>query len=166
VNSVRPAWLLLVAVGTAVIGWFAQYLAVRAGLTSPVLHWTSLVTMAAIGAVTLYFGVRVLRWRRGNRTRRLEPSLARGTLILAQSSAYAGALIAGWHLGILLDQLVLWGRMSVHGTALSALGLMLAAVVLMVIGLVVERFCRVPPEDGDVPEEQEDFGIEGENGYA
>ncbi|TDK24688.1 DUF3180 domain-containing protein [Arthrobacter crusticola] len=145
--SIRFSWLIGIGIVSGVVGWTVNFWAGRNGYPTPSLHLSSLLTVALIIAVTLVFGVRVLRWRNGKRDRELNPILAARTVVLAQATAYAGALSLGWHAGIFVDQLSLLAVRDTFGPAWGTLALMAGGIVMVVVGLVVEGFCRIPPED-------------------
>ncbi|THJ65186.1 DUF3180 domain-containing protein [Arthrobacter echini] len=129
------------------LGWLANWLATRNGYGAPTLPLTSLVTTAVIIAITLVFGGRVLRWNNGSRDRPLDPILAARTLVLAQACAYAGAVSLGWHAGIFVDQLALLAVRSTTAPLWGSIALMVGGMVMIMVGLVVENFCRLPPDD-------------------
>ncbi|MEQ4519930.1 DUF3180 domain-containing protein [Pseudarthrobacter sp. B907] len=145
----NPLVLLVIGVGLAAAGWFATLMAGRYSLATPVLPLTGLVTMGVIVVLTLVLGIRVLRWRNGKKKKMLNPILAAWTLVLAQACAYTGAMLLGWHAGIFLDQLRLWNVRSGQAITWQTLIMAGGALVMIVVGLVVERFCRIPPEDGE-----------------
>ena len=145
----NPLVLLVIGVGLAAAGWFATLMAGRYSLATPVLPLTGLVTMGVIVVLTLVLGIRVLRWRNGKKKKMLNPILAAWTLVLAQACAYTGAMLLGWHAGIFLDQLRLWNVRSGQAITWQTLIMAGGGLVMIVVGLVVERFCRIPPEDGE-----------------
>ncbi|MET3810021.1 DUF3180 domain-containing protein [Arthrobacter sp. UYEF3] len=145
----NPLLLLVIGVGLAAAGWFATLLASRYSLATPVLPLTGLVTMGVIVVITLILGLRVLRWRNGNKKKMLNPILAAWTLVLAQACAYTGTMLLGWHAGIFLDQLRLWNVRSGQTITWQTLAMAGGGLAMIVVGLLVERFCRIPPEDGD-----------------
>lgn len=105
--------------------------------------------------------------RRGSASKTaLNPLLAARTVVLAQACAYAGTVLLGWHVGIFLDQLRVWSLGVGAGIVWVALAMAGGGLAMMAVGLLVEWFCRIPPEDtqGDGP------GLtgetEGEGGYA
>lgn len=159
-RTIRVRWLLLIAAIAALAGWLVTLLTAVVGWSTPVLPLSSLLTMAVMSGFTLFLGLRVLRWRQGKRQRQLNLLLAARTLVLAQAGAYAGSLLLGWHVGILADQLPLWAYRSENSVSLTALALMAGGLVMVVIGLIVERFCRIPPEDTDEAED----GTKGRRG--
>lgn len=148
-RTMRAAWLIVTTVVLAVAGWVTAGLTSRGSLALPVLPLSSLITMGLIAVVCLVLGFRVRRWRDGNRQKLLDPLLAARTLILAQACAYAGAVLFGWHLGIMVDQLPTLGLRADLGIIWRILALMGGGAVMIVSGLVVERFCKLPPDDSD-----------------
>jgi hypothetical protein len=121
-------------------------------MATPVLPVTALATMAVIVAITLILGIRVLRWRNSTKRKKaLDPILAARTLVLAQACAYAGTVLLGWHVGIFLDQLRIGNLRSDQGITWVAIAVAGGGLVMIVVGLLVERFCRIPPEDTETP---------------
>ena len=164
-KPISPLRLLLIGVILAVAGWSATVVTSRYSMATPVLPATALATMGVIVAITLILGIRVLRWRNSlkDSTKKktvLDPLLAARTLVLAQACAYAGTVLLGWHVGIFLDQLRIWSLRSDQGITWLALAMAGGGLVMIVVGLLVERFCRIPPEDGDAK------GVDGKPGRA
>lgn len=164
-KPISPLRLLLIGVVLAVAGWSATVVTSRYSMATPVLPATALATMGVIVAITLILGIRVLRWRNSlkdssKKKTALDPLLAARTLVLAQACAYAGTVLLGWHVGIFLDQLRIWSLRSDQGITWLALAMAGGGLVMIVVGLVVERFCRIPPEDGDTK------GVDGKPGRA
>jgi len=149
VKPVNPFLLIVVGLVLAIVGWFATVMTNRYGLPTPVLPLTGLVTMGVIVVLALVLGIRVLRWRNGKKKKMLNPILAAWTLVLAQACAYTGTVLLGWHAGIFLDLLRLWNLRSDQDITWLALAMAGGGLIMIIVGLVVERFCRIPPEDGD-----------------
>lgn len=146
-KAMRPLLLAMIAVVLAAVGWLATLLTTRYGMATPVLPASALVTMGIIAAFTLIMGIRVLRWRNGKRKTMLSPIFAARTLVWAQACAYAGAVLLGWHVGIVIDQLQIWSLRSDQGVLWLALIMGGGGLIMTIVGLIVERFCRIPPED-------------------
>jgi hypothetical protein len=150
VKPINPVRLLLIGLVLTVAGWSATVVTTRYSLATPVLPATALATMGVIVAITLILGIRVLRWRNSTKRKKaLDPILAARTLVLAQACAYAGTVLLGWHAGIFLDQLRIWNLRSDQGITWVAVAVAGGGLVMIVVGLLVERFCRIPPEDSD-----------------
>ena len=145
----NPLTLLVIGSAVGVLGWLAATLTTRYGLNTPVLPLNGLITMGVIVVITLVLGIRVRRWRNGNKKKMLNPILAAWTLVLAQACAYTGSVLLGWHAGIFVDQLRLWNLRSDQTLAWQAVVMAGGGLVMIVVGLMVERFCRIPPEDGE-----------------
>ena len=164
-----PLVLFIIALAVGVLGWLAALLTTRYSLNTPVLPLTGLITMGVIVVLTLVLGVRVLRWRNGNKKTLLNPILAAWTLVLAQACAYTGSVLLGWHAGIFVDQLRLWNLRSDQSLAWQAVAMGVGGLVMIAVGLIVERFCRIPPEDGEgesTPGRQEKRKPNAEGEYA
>ena len=163
-KPINPLRLLLICVILAVAGWSATVVTSRYSMATPVLPATALATMGVIVIITLVLGIRILRWRNSRepnskaKKKQLDPLLAARTLVLAQACAYAGTVLLGWHAGIFLDQLRIWSLRSDQGITWLALAMAGGGLVMIVVGLIVERFCRIPPEDGDTN------GVDGKKG--
>jgi hypothetical protein len=150
VKPINPVRLLLIGLVLTVAGWSATVVTTRYSLATPVLPATALATMGVIVAITLILGIRVLRWRNSTKRKKaLDPILAARTLVLAQACAYAGTVLLGWHAGIFLDQLRIWNLRSDQGITWVAVAIAGGGLVMIVVGLLVERFCKIPPEDSD-----------------
>ncbi|MCU6480360.1 hypothetical protein QO003_002681 [Arthrobacter silviterrae] len=166
-RTIRPAWLVVVTIVLAAVGWVATELTQRASLALPVLPLSSLATMGLIVAVCLILGFKVRRWRDGNRNKHLDPLLAARTLVLAQACAYAGAVLLGWHAGILLDQLPTISLRPDLAVIWHIVVMMGGGAAMVAAGLVVERFCKLPPEDTDAaPKPREKREGRGEEEFA
>jgi lysylphosphatidylglycerol synthetase-like protein (DUF2156 family) len=149
VKLTNPLILLFIGAAVGFLGWLAALVTTRYSLATPVLPLTGLTTMGVIVVLTLVLGIRVLRWRNGNKKKMLNPILAAWTLVLAQACAYTGTVLLGWHAGIFADQLRLWNLRSNQSLTWQALIMAGGGLLMIVVGLTVERFCRIPPEDGD-----------------
>jgi hypothetical protein len=114
------------------------------------LPWTAVAGTAALAVAVVSLGVPVRRWVAGRRDRPLDPLYVARAFVLAKAAAYGGALLAGWYAGQALALLP-----DVVGTRrtklLMALLAVVAAIAVSVAGLVVQRWCRVPPSDDDEP---------------
>ncbi|GEO92607.1 MULTISPECIES: DUF3180 family protein [Kocuria] len=164
--------LLMCAAAAGAVGWSANRVSTGAGGPLLVLPWASLAACAAVAVVLLVLGLRVRRYQEGRRPERFEPVVAARTAAGAQAVAWAGAVLAGWHATIALEQLTLVGLRSEQGPLWASLAHTGAGLVLVVVGWVVEGFCKLPPDDPDA-EEAAEYGRgrdkelpEGEGGYA
>ena len=107
---------------------------------------TLVVGLLAVAAVVLAFGWPVRQTVRGRRVRAVDPFLATRVLALAKACAIVGALLTGVCGGALLFDLT---RPVVPMGSVVALvaGALVGAVAVLVVGVVVEGWCSIPPRD-------------------
>lgn len=149
-KPINPLRLVFLGVVLALLGWAGTVLASRYSWSTPLLPAAAMISMLVIVVLTLVLGLRVFRWRNSTKKKTfLDPILAARTLILAQACAYAGTVLLGWHVGIFLDQFSTWGFSTSQGLTWQAVGVAAGGLVMLVVGLVVEWFCKIPPDDGD-----------------
>jgi hypothetical protein len=166
VTPVRRRDLVVLAGGFALAAW----LLVRAlyGQLPPLDWWlpTPLAVLAvaeALGARTLSARLRALREARSARgpavaagtrpVRPVEPMLVARLAVLAQASAYVGAVFTGVWAGVLGHVGPALGRLQTAGNdTLTAIIGIVSSVALVVAALWLESVCRVPPEN-DAPTE-------------
>lgn len=138
-----------VALVTAVVGFALVGPLEMLGLSLTRLPWTAVAAVLLLAVAVLVLGWPVRRWNRGHRDRPLDPLRAARTAVLGQASALAGAALLGWYLGqvvhLLPDVAFPLARQSVVSLLVAA-G---ASALLLVAGLVVERWCRLPEDDDD-----------------
>jgi hypothetical protein len=146
--------LLALAVAGGVIAWLLQIALVAGGQATLVPPGTLVLVLFGIAVVLLALGWPIRQFVRGKRDRRIDPFRAMRTLLFAKASSLMGSLVAGAALGTLL---YLLSRPVPAGgsSALLTVGTLLGAVVVAASGLVVEQWCRLPPQDPEHDEEQE-----------
>ena len=160
-SPVRRRDLVVLTLGLAVASW----LMVRAWYGDlPRLDWWLPVPLAvlavaeALGARTLRTRLAELRAARSGRplagakqpsqVRPVEPMLVARLAVLAQASAYVGAVFAGIWIGVLIHVGPAVRRLQAAGsdTVTASIGVLCAAA-LVVAALWLESVCRVPPEE-------------------
>lgn len=146
----RTSWWTIVVF--AVVGFGIGYLvqiALSAAGNPPLVPPFSLpATLLTVSLILLGFALGLRRSITGVNKKLVNPFTAVRIVAAAKASILSGALFAGFALGILLyfflrtvpPQADAWW--PVIATALAAL-------VQLVIGVVSEYLCRVPPTDGD-----------------
>jgi hypothetical protein len=142
----RGTTLVVVAVLVAAFTWAGAWVAVRCGGTAPEVSWLAAGVEALIAGVVFALGWSVRQYQQGARPN-LDPMRAARAAMLAKAACYTGALLFGWYCGLagyhLCDTVVPGHAARALTAAVAALG----AVALAVTGLIVERFCRLPPPD-------------------
>ncbi len=147
-TATRWQTLLLVALGAAAATWALMRVLVERGGTAPEVPWLVVGVEVLIAAVVLVMGWTVRQYQQGRRPS-LDPLRAARTAVLAKASCYTGALLLGWYggqgLSLLTDADVPGNGERAAAAGVAALG----ALVMVVVGLVVERMCRIPPPDAE-----------------
>ncbi|MGY1710132.1 DUF3180 domain-containing protein [Geodermatophilus sp. SYSU D00758] len=151
--------LAVLAAGLALATW----LVVRSSYGSlPPLRWWMAVPLGVL-AVAEVLGTRALRARLaaqrdrrppGERTapplRPVEPMLVARLAVLAQASAYVGAVFLGIWLGVLAHVAPAVSRLvAARGDTVAAVVGVVCAAALVAAALWLESACRVPPRTGD-----------------
>jgi Protein of unknown function (DUF3180) len=149
VRPTRTTRLLLGAGAVAVLGWLALRWWIQGGRELPMLPWTAPAVMGLLAIAVLVSGWQVRQWTRGRRERALDPLRAARTVVLAKAAQYAGALLSGWYAAQALAVLPTVDVEPRRGLLVRGLVSLAAAVVLWVVGWLVERWCRVPVDDDD-----------------
>lgn len=138
--------LIVLSVACAAAGWLVQTALAATGAPLLVPPVTLVLSLFAIGAIVLAFGWPIRQLMRGRRTRAVDPFRATRVVLLAKASSLMGSLVAGVVLGALIYLLT---RPVPAGGASAALtvGALVSSVLCVAAGLVVEHWCRLPPDD-------------------
>lgn len=141
----RPLPLIVLAVAGFGIAFVLEAVLAQRGLPIVVLPLSLGVALVLIAAVLIALAWPVRAAAKGER--HVDPFYATRIVVLAKSSALAGALLAGVAAGTvtyLLSRAVVTGGPTVTGVAT-----LVAAVVLLIAALVAEHWCTLPPRDDD-----------------
>lgn len=144
-TSLRSPWTAVVVVAAALLGWLAALAAPSLGMPAPAVGRTGLITVAGVAMLCLVLAWRVRRDRDRRPAERMDPLAAARTLILGQAAGFTGAALAGWHGGIAAQVASRAGAGA--PTVVDAALLGLGGLVLLVVGIIVESWCRIPPEE-------------------
>ena len=129
-------------------GWLVRPVWAWLDGTAPIVTWLQVLALflvAAILAVTAWATWRTLHVH-GNR---LEPHRAVNRLVLAKACALTGALVAGGYGGYALSWLGLTEAVLARERVLHSVLAGLAAALLVVGSLLLERACRVRRDPDD-----------------
>jgi hypothetical protein len=151
VTRTHPTTLVLFAVVGAAAGWLLEIALVANGAAVAVPPLTLALALAVIGVLVIVSAVPVRRAVRDRGTHRIDPFYATRVVVLAKASSIAGSLLAGAILAIVV--FLLTRSVVGVGSVVTGVTAMVGAVVLLVGGLVAERMCSVPPDDGEKGEE-------------
>ncbi len=142
----RPRVLLALVLGAAVL---VAGVLLLAEPTLPAVPWTLPAALAVVAAGLLAAALSFRRRLRGAPgARPYDPLHAARMVVLAKACSHAGALLAGGYVGVAVA-LLLRSSSPERRTDAALSGLSaLAALAVLAVGLLLERFCRVPPDDG------------------
>lgn len=153
----RLSFLFVLGIISAVAGYFVAALLVGRGFPVPVSPINLLITLGAIGVVLLVLSIPIWRYRTqlkqqsSKRPKRVDPFYAVRVLLLAKASSIAGALFAGWHLGVVGYQLL--SPVPVQVLVLqNALGFF-ASFALVAAAFTTEQICRLPNDPTPDPDQ-------------
>ncbi|WP_298416410.1 DUF3180 domain-containing protein [Brevibacterium sp.] len=116
------------------------------GFSLPGLPWSAVIGMLVLAAILLVLGWPIKKWNDGDRTKEIDPIQAARVAVMAKASALTGAGLAGWYLGN-AGYYFLSAPGIRNDLAAGMLIAMIAAAALMIVGLIVEGFCEIPPQD-------------------
>jgi hypothetical protein len=143
VSRTRPTALLLAALSGLVLAFALDTVLAMRGFAVIVPPVSLAIALVMIAAVLLALAWPVRSAASGERY--IDPFYATRVVVLAKASALAGALLAGSGLGIL--SYLLTRAVVPLGSTLTAGATAVAATVLVIAGLVAERWCSLPPEE-------------------
>ncbi|KAA8817715.1 DUF3180 domain-containing protein [Bifidobacterium callitrichos] len=164
-----PWWqpALALALGT-VAGAVVAELGERFNLTLIGAPWFVAALLIAIGIIVLILALNVHKYATTDPRKRpstfINPRLAFDTLVLSKALALAGAMLAGWYGGQIIPTI---GHIEADFYSQAVIECAVTAVVClidMIIGLVGEWLCQLPPTEG--PENPKMKRAERERGVA
>lgn len=153
-----PVLVLILVVGAGFGAQMMDALASR-GHSLPIAGWLTAVVLLALSGLLLYFGIPLRRYMLESEQRREHPTLAPRrhqldlptafrTVLLARACAYTGAVVGGIFTGQALFLLVT-GTGDPLGATLPTAVAALSGIVLGALGVLVERWGKLPPDDGE-----------------
>jgi hypothetical protein len=140
--------VILTAVGVALVGTLLLRALSAQGVRLPEVTWVEYVAILALGALIFWMGWAVRSYQKGKKPD-LDPLRAARTFVLAKAAALTGAILTGRYLAAFLDVVDDLDIASQRSRAIAAAIAVLCSVALTVVGLVVEKFCEIPPPDDD-----------------
>lgn len=149
-QATRWTNLTLLALVTGLLAWLALRTLEGQGVNLPPVPWLVVAVLVVISSIVFAMGWAVRQFLRGKKPT-LDPLRAARTAVLAKASSYTGSLLAGWYVAQLLLVLGDLDVASRRARAVSAAAAVGGSVLLAVVGLIVERFCRFPPPSDSPP---------------
>jgi hypothetical protein len=143
-----PAGLVVWGLIGLLAGWLFHSLLDRGTGTPPTVSWAQPLTLLLVAAIlwgTAWSTRRTVHHRAGA----LQPHQAVNRLVLARACAYVGALAAGFYLGYAVSWLGVETNDLAGQRAFRSACACVAGLLVVAGGLLLERACRVPPEDDE-----------------
>jgi len=144
-RATSAASLAIAAVLGLVSGWLLRPVMVRATGTAPFVTWVQALALVFVAAVLAYVAWHTWQTIQVQR-RRLEANRAVNRLVLARACALVGALAAGGYAGYGITWLGDASELAGERLLLCAVAA-IGGLLVMAASLVLERACRVPPDD-------------------
>lgn len=121
------------------------------GFATPLTPINLSVTLTCIAITLIALAIPMLRYRAAlkeakTKPKRVPPFYAIRVVALAKSTALAGSLFLGWHVGLLCQQLT-----HPEPNLLPTILGLVASLLATAAGVIVEQIFRVPPDSTDVP---------------
>jgi H+/Cl- antiporter ClcA len=141
-TTTSPGSVIGSAVVGLVIGWLVRPVSIRLNGTAPTVSWLPVLALLFVAVVVGSVAWSTYRLIH-RRHERLEPHRAVNRLVLAKSCALAGSLVAGGYFGYALSWVGLTEGALVRERLLHSVLAGVAAVLLVVGSLLLERACRI-----------------------
>ena len=153
--------LVVAAVFGGLAGWLVVVIANAFDLIPPEVPWTApigLILVAVLVGALAYATHQRIQVRR----ERIEPQRAVALLVLGKASALAGALVAGGYFAFALMFLTRLDAAAPRDRVIRSAVAIVAGIVLCIVGLLLERACKVPTEPDEDADAGEGDGLEAD----
>lgn len=162
IAPLHPALLLFLSLFGLAAGVFTQTIRSSWGLHTLALPYTICALLLLIAALLLIFGFRLRRALTGKTSRRIEPLAAVRLLAAARAGQCLGAILSGFAAGLFLAVFAHLSFLTFERWIPNLLTFF-AAIFLLICAIIVENFCKLPPED---PENHGDTFEESSSGQT
>lgn len=149
----RSRALALTLAAGVLAGSLVNLLSVKAGGRELSLPALSLLAFLVVASLALYWGRQVAQYSRvetRSKAANMTPLFAARVAVFAQAMALTGSLVAGWQLAILGYQLGVLDARATWLPLVDTLCALAGGVILLVCGIVVENWCKIPPDDDEL----------------
>jgi len=132
----------------ALAGWLFVITLNALDIVPPTVPWTAPIGLVLIGALVGVLAYST--WQRIQvRRERMDPQRAVAFLVLGKASALAGALVAGGYFGFAVNFVSRLDAIGPRERVVRSAVAVVAGIVLCVVGLLLERACKVPGADDE-----------------
>ncbi len=149
-----PRALAVAALFGGLAGWLLVVTVNALDLIPPTVPWTAPIALLLIAALVAMLAYST--WQRIQvRRERMQAQRAVAFLVLGKASALAGAVVAGAYLGFALNFVARLDAVGPRERVIRSAVAIVVGVGLCIAGLLLERACRVPGDDGDRDAEED-----------
>jgi hypothetical protein len=141
------AWVLV----SGIVGFGYSTFAVNNGLEVPISGITLSISTAFIAVILLGLAVPIWKYKRSitkalttSKPLPVNPFYAVRVLLLSKAAAITGAMLIGWHAGVLVKQFT--APVVVIDATTPNITALVAAVLLLIVGFIVEQVCKLPSD--------------------
>ena len=143
-----PAGLSILGALGLIAGWVFHQVTDTPTSVPPQVPWAQPLALTLVACI-LGWTAWVTHRTIAHRPARLSPHQAVNRLVLARACAYVGALAAGFYFGYAISWLGVTSSDMAGEHVLRAACGGVAGLLVVTAGLLLERACRVPPEDDE-----------------
>ena len=147
--------LVYLTLAVGIVGFFVIQQLVGNGLPAPTVELNIILIQPALALILFLSALPIIRYRsglkkfqdnKGQRPKPVDPIYAVRSLAFAKSVSLTGSVFVGWQAAIIVYQLLAPQTASLLNPILGTVG----ALVMVAVGLIVENYFRIPPDqDGD-----------------
>jgi lysylphosphatidylglycerol synthetase-like protein (DUF2156 family) len=146
-RPMSPAALCTWAVLGLIAGWLFHRILYGGARFAPMVSWAQPTALLLVAAILLGTA-RSTRRSVQQRDERIPPHHAVNRLVLARACAYVGCLMAGAYFGYAVSWFGVDSELAVERAIRSSVA-GVTGLLVVAAGLLLERACRVPPEDDE-----------------
>ena len=151
-KPISPIMIVLWAIAAGVLSFGYSTYAVNNGLEIPITGNSLSISTALIAVILLALAVPIWKYKRNlvklatstNKLLPVNPFYAVRVLLLSKAAAITGAMFIGWHAGVLVKQFT--APVVVTDATTPNITALVAAVLLLIAGFVVEQICKLPSD--------------------
>ena len=141
------AWVLF----SGIVGFGYSTFAFNNGLEVPISGITLSISTALIAVILLGLSIPIWKYKRSitkalttSKPLPVNPFYAVRVLLLSKAAAITGAMLIGWHAGVLVKQFT--APVVVIDATTPNITALVAAVLLLIVGFIVEQVCKLPSD--------------------
>jgi hypothetical protein len=148
VTRTRPLYLVILVVIGGLLGYLLESTLVSSGQPIAQPPYSLALVLVLDGAVVVAAAWRIRAAIRNHERHKIDPFYARRIVVLAKTSSIVGSFLLGAGVGILLF-LITRTVIAGSGALIMSVATAVAALAMMVCGLIAEQMCSIPPDDRD-----------------